>query len=377
MRHSKFAPLVVCLGLILTACAGPDEDPSLGSAESTLTDGERQSEEQNLMRELDETALPLSPGEYRWYPQISPSGPVVILVSIPDQLAKVYRNGIRIGISTVSTGKTGHETPTGVFHILEKDRTHVSNLFPGAAMPNMQRLTWTGIALHAGKLPGFPASHGCVRMPEPFSALLFEVTDDGGTVVIADEISAPTVIAHSGLVLPTATLQGLEQGESAGEREAEVVWNPEVAPEGPVGIVVSGADQRAHIYRGGVLIGQVPLQIEDPERPLPAGVSTVLAGTSDEPNPFAPDVPMPLWMAVALPTGATHESYHTEIVGRIRADPEIGNQLFSLLHPGASLVVTNLPLSAESTTDRDFVIATSDLPEAAEQSAQGAETSAD
>ena len=148
-------------------------------------------------------------------------------------------------------------------------------------------------------------------------------------------------------------------------------WNPELSPEGPVGIVVSGAEQRAHIYRNGVLIGQVPLAITDPERPLPAGVSIVLEGFSDEPNPFAPDLPMPLWMAVALPTGATHADYHTELVGRIRANPKIGHDLFSLLQPGDSLVITNLPLSSESTTDRDFVIASSQVPEGTEEAGSG------
>ena len=323
--------------------------------------------EKNLQRELDETVNPLEPGEFRWYPEISPSGPVVILVSIPDQLAKVYRNGIRIGISTVSTGKPGHETPTGVFHILEKDKDHVSNLFKGAAMPNMQRLTWTGIALHAGNLPGYPASHGCIRMPLDFSALIFDITDKGGTVVVADDLSAPQTVAHAGLVLPSAEVAAMEAEQPAEAATADIVWNPDAVTEGPIGIVVSSADERAHIYRNGVLIGNVPIAISDPERPLPAGVSIVLEGFSDEPNPFAPDLPMPLWMAVALPTGTAHADYHSEIVGRIRANPMIGTQVFSMLQPGDSLVVTNLPLSVETTTTRDFVIASSDLPEGIEE----------
>ncbi len=368
MQRSRIA-IVFVLATLIVACAPPVEETVEVATEELSP---HQVEELNLQRQLDETAVPLDPGEYRWYPEISPSGPVVILVSIPDQLAKVYRNGVRIGISTVSTGKPGHETPTGVFHILEKDEDHVSNLFKGAAMPNMQRLTWTGIALHAGKLPGYPASHGCVRMPLDFSAKLFEVTEGGGTVVIADDLSAPRVIAHAGLVLPAGEVAALEAEQTPAAMEAEVLWTPEVAPEGPVAIVVSGADGRAHIYRNGTLIGDVPLEIDGAERALPAGVSIVLEGSSEEPNPFAPERPMPLWMAVSMSSGMSHADYHDELVGRIRVDPAIGTEVFSMLHPGASLVVTNLPLSADSTSGRDFVIASSQVPEEAEADAEDA-----
>src|ERR1700704_177309 len=112
----------------------------------------------------------LKPGDYIWHPEVSPAGPVVVLVSLPDQVMFVYRNGVRIGRSTVSTGKQGKRTPTGVFTVLQKKVTHESSIYKGAKMPNMQRLTWSGIAMHAGQLPGYPASHGCVRLPEEFAA---------------------------------------------------------------------------------------------------------------------------------------------------------------------------------------------------------------
>ncbi len=108
----------------------------------------------------------LKPGEYAWHPEFSPKGPVVLIVSLPEQLAYVYRNGVIIGASTVSTGKKGHETPTGVFTILQKHEDHYSSLYNDAPMPYMQRLTWSGVALHAGRLPGYPASHGRAR-PQP------------------------------------------------------------------------------------------------------------------------------------------------------------------------------------------------------------------
>ena len=115
---------------------------------------------------------PLKLGEYWWKPGLSPRGPVAVLVSLPQQTMYVYRNGILIGRSSVSSGSKGNSTPPGVFNILEKKKTHYSKKYNNAPMPNMQRLTWTGIAMHSGQLPGYPASHGCVRLPYDFSALL-------------------------------------------------------------------------------------------------------------------------------------------------------------------------------------------------------------
>src|SRR5205814_6624636 len=119
-------------------------------------------------------------------PEISPQGPLMILISIPEQTMHVYRNGVLIGRSTVSTGSKGHETPGGVFSILQKSKEYYSKKYDNAPMPNMQRLTWTGIAMHSGQLPGYAASHGCVRLPYDFSQLLFATTSSGGTVVIGD-----------------------------------------------------------------------------------------------------------------------------------------------------------------------------------------------
>jgi lipoprotein-anchoring transpeptidase ErfK/SrfK len=92
-----------------------------------------------------------------------------------------------IGVSTVSTGKPGHDTPTGTFNILEKQLKHRSTLYNDAPMPFMQRLTWDGVALHAGNIPGYPASHGCIRLPAAFAELLFNATRLGVSVTITDE----------------------------------------------------------------------------------------------------------------------------------------------------------------------------------------------
>ncbi len=115
----------------------------------------------------------------------------MIIVSLPEQTMYVYRNGVRIGQSSVSTGTKGHPTPTGMFTILQRKVRHESNIYKGAKMPHMQRLTWTGIAMHAGHLPGYPASHGCVRLPVDFAEKLYSVTENGTSVVITDDKFAP------------------------------------------------------------------------------------------------------------------------------------------------------------------------------------------
>jgi hypothetical protein len=133
----------------------------------------------------------LKPGEYFWQPHLAPAGDVDMVVSIPLQRAFVYRGRVLIGVTTVSTGKPGHTTPVGSFGVLQKRRQHRSNLYNNAPMPFMQRLTWDGIALHAGEIPGRPASHGCVRLPLAFAKLLFEATRVGASVHIVDHAPAP------------------------------------------------------------------------------------------------------------------------------------------------------------------------------------------
>jgi lipoprotein-anchoring transpeptidase ErfK/SrfK len=121
-------------------------------------------------------AADLAPGAYVWRPELAPSGAVEVVVSIPQQRAYIYRANTLIGVTTVSTGMAGHRTPTGRYPIMEKRRTHFSNLYNNAPMPFMQRLTMGGIALHAGQIPGYPASHGCVRLPLEMARNIFGVT---------------------------------------------------------------------------------------------------------------------------------------------------------------------------------------------------------
>jgi hypothetical protein len=126
----------------------------------------------------------LSPGEFIWRPEIEPHGPLSVVISLPTQRASVYRRGVRIGGSTVSTGKKGYETPAGVYTVVQKERMHHSNKYDNAPMPYMQRLTWTGLAMHSGHVRAHPSSHGCIRMPPAFSQALFHEPSMGMRVVI-------------------------------------------------------------------------------------------------------------------------------------------------------------------------------------------------
>ena len=191
---------------------------------------------------------------------------MVLVVSLPQQIAYVYRNGVLIGATTVSTGKKGKETPTGVFTILQKNVDHYSNIYNSAPMPYMQRLTWSGIALHAGKLPGYPASMGCVRMPYDFAKLLYAESSTGITVVVSDAKSFPTTVANPGLFAPIGT-----KGELAtvpARNGKYFAWQPELATEGPISILVTGADRSIRVFRNGEQIGWSVFTLDDPKRVL-------------------------------------------------------------------------------------------------------------
>jgi lipoprotein-anchoring transpeptidase ErfK/SrfK len=150
-------------------------------------------------------AAALTPGRHIWIGDEAKAGPVTIVVSLGAQRAFVFRGETLIGASTVSSGMPGHETPTGTFTILEKDPNHRSNLYEDAPMPFMQRLTWDGVALHAGKVGAEPASHGCIRLPLSFAKKLFDVTTLGATVVVTEDILSTPEEASAALALDPST----------------------------------------------------------------------------------------------------------------------------------------------------------------------------
>jgi hypothetical protein len=132
--------------------------------------------------------------------------PIMAVVSLRNQRITVYDAKGRILRAPVSSGSKGRETPAGVFSVIQKVKEHYSNLYDDAYMPHMQRITWSGIALHGGRLPGYPASHGCVRMPFGFAARLFDVTRMGLRVIVAPTDVAPVEIAHPGVRRAKAAL---------------------------------------------------------------------------------------------------------------------------------------------------------------------------
>ena len=281
---------------------------------------------------------PLKPGEYWWRPQLSPSGPVMVLVSVPEQMMHVYRNGILIGRSTVSTGSQGHATPGGVFSILEKKTDHASKKYNNAPMPNMQRLTWTGIAMHSGNLPGYPASHGCIRLPYDFSQLLFSITDKGGTVVIGDgKTPVPHLAQSPGLLLAPKDLKP-EMLRALAKNEYD--WAPSRSTTGPVTIVVSAGDRAVYVYRNGNVIGRAALEVTG-HGGLGDQVLTMLDGTTGKLSFLAPGRAARRWISVSNSgRGSNPES----LASRLRMNPEFAHKVYDTLAPGATVIITDKPV---------------------------------
>ena len=296
--------------------------------------------------------LQLLPGEYLWLPELSPRGPVLVLVSLPEQRAYVYRNGVRIGVATVSTGKPGHETPTGLFTILQKKREHYSNLYDDAPMPFMQRLTWDGIALHAGRIPGYPASHGCVRLPYAFSELLFDVTAHGIAVVITDQPGQAPMLAEPGLFrVPEAApavpilATPIASHRLPGPAYAGHEWAPELAPPGVLSVLVSRADRALVVLREGVEIGRAPLGAGEP---LPDGTRAfqLLEGTAAG---ATPELPRRRWVQVLGEPVADPAALARAIV----LAPAFAALVEEALVPGTTVVLTDQPLRTSPLTVLD------------------------
>ncbi|QIB36344.1 L,D-transpeptidase [Ancylobacter pratisalsi] len=289
----------------------------------------------------------LKPGEFTWYPDRAPEGFVAIIVTLPDQRCYVYRNGVRIGVSTCSTGKPGHETPVGVFTILLKDVDHHSSLYNDASMPYTELLTWSGVALHAGGLPGYPTSHGCVHLPLAFSKLLFSVTHYGTPVIIADVHSQPMDVLHPGLVLPSdATKVILDDAPNSPEAKAADAVAPNVATV-PVAMVVSGADRQLIVLKNGEEVLTAPVTVRDPQAPL-GNVVYVLKKVGGE----------VAWTALAFEGNGVQGGKPATAIDRITVAAEANQKLAALLVPGSTMLITDLSAGADTRSQKDFVVLT-------------------
>lgn len=281
---------------------------------------------------------PLKPGEYWWKPQLSPSGPLIVLVSVPEQTMHVYRNGILIGRTTVSTGSKGHATPGGVFTILEKKQEHYSKKYDNAPMPNMQRLTWTGICMHSGNLPGYAASHGCIRMPFDFSQLLFKETTKGGTVVVGDgKVPVPHLASNPGLLLAPKDFTGEMLRPLA---KSDYDWNPQRSTSGPITMLVSAADKAIYVYRNGNPIGRGPVEISG-RGSLGNHVFAMLDGTSHRLSSLVPGRSARKWMSVTSSGGRADAE---AIASRLRMNPEFAGKVYDTLAPGTTVIITDQPV---------------------------------
>jgi hypothetical protein len=291
----------------------------------------------------------LKKGEFLWMGDAVTSGPLIMVVSITEQRAYVYRNGILIGATTVSTGRPGHLTPTGVFTILQKQKEHRSTIYDGAPMPYMERLTWGGVALHAGGLPGYPESHGCIHLPSEFARLLFATTSDGMTVVIGTDATAPEQVAHPGYLSPVSLSKGLPVERIPLNPAEEERWHPEISPSGPVSVVLSQGSHRVVVYRNGVEIGRARLTVTGDE-PLLNHALVLTEGPSNVPDPYVPDPMKFRWLRIGVPghLGEAGTQVDPAALARINIPETFVRQVNSILTPGATLLVTDEALSSQT-----------------------------
>jgi hypothetical protein len=204
-----------------------------------------------------------------------------------------------------------------VFTVLQRHVEHYSSLYNNAPMPYMQRLTWGGVALHGGHLPGYPASHGCIRLPHDFARLLYGVTRLGMTVVVTDNPAVPRVA-------PAESLLGAPSAPTHPDRSAS--WHPELSRSGPVSIVISASDGRMVVLRNGVVIGRASVTVDGPVTRTSAFVMRQAQGSEQS------------WLRIGLPGQAADAP--SDLRGRIHVSDEFRQQVQSVLQPGTTVVVT-------------------------------------
>jgi hypothetical protein len=331
----------------------------------------------------------------------TPKGPLQIVISIADQRISVYDDGALIARSSVSTGVPSHPTPLGVFSVISKQRWHRSNLYSAAPMPYMQRITWSGIALHAGDLPGYPASHGCIRLKKDFAIRLWHLTKRRTRVIIAPEDTGPAEIAHPGLfavkskaasdaaesravVADNAIVTAAVYPPPAPDAEAQDAAKSEDADAAaataprkvvPISVFVSRKLGKLFVRRGSTPLFNTPINIQDPEEPLGTYVFTVMgapdAGAAlrwtvvsiPESSPRAPEEPTKRRksrpkqdMGTILPMSSPDKA--NAALDRLDMPPDVVERISELLTPGSSFIVSDYGISKETGRDTDFIILT-------------------
>src|ERR1700692_4004487 len=326
-------------------------------------------------------------------PEDPPKGPLQIIISIADQRVSLFDNGALIARSSVSTGTQGHPTPLGVFSVISKQRRHRSNIYSAAPMPYMQRITWSGIALHAGVVPGHPASHGCIRLKNGFAIRLWHLTKRGTRVIMARDDVQPVEITNPHLFKPkavsgspefqTATVAGKSISGSlvsnAEPPEATSLQVPGSAPAGgaakkmvPISVFVSRKSSKLFVRQGFSPLFDVPVQLENPQEPLGTHVFTAME--------FQGEGAAIRWTVVSIPEefprmseGATKEreapAKQTALsvpspdkanaaLNRIEIPQDTVERISELLTPASSLIISDNGFSYETGKDTDFIVIT-------------------
>jgi L,D-transpeptidase catalytic domain len=330
--------------------------------------------------------------------QNAPNGPLRIIISIADQRISVYDNDALIARSSVSTGIPRHPTPIGVFSVISKQRWHRSNIYSDAPMPYMQRITWSGIALHAGVLPGHPASHGCIRLKNDFAIRLWHLTKRGTRVIIAHRDVQPVEITNPHLFKPKAasgtpesraatvadnsiTAAAATHGplmSNAESRETTNLQAPSSAPAGiapqkvvPISVFVSRKLSKLFVRQGFTSLFDVPVKIQNPEEPLGTHVFTLMG--------FHKEGETLRWTVVSMPeksppkpserrargkqivettTPVSSPDKANATLDRIEIPEDVVERISELLTPGSSLIVSDYSISGETGKDTDFIVVT-------------------
>ena len=331
--------------------------------------------------------------------QPPPQGPFQIVVDIAKQQVALYGQDGFIVRAGISTGMPGHPTPMGVFTVISKAKWHQSNIYSGAPMPYMQRITWSGIAMHAGPRPGYPASHGCIRLPEDFAIRLFHTTKVGARVIVTREPAAPVEIAHPKLFVPTKpvektlafaaeTTKAVSGADAPGAARPAAATTTDVTsiiamppleqkpasgPPRAISVFVSLKQSRVFVRQGFEALFDLPVTIAEPERPLGTHVFTAMA--------LKDDGKAMRWTAVSIASGYRHRVSHADkrhhgrktaeadeaqpvastaaaALDRITLPGEAIERISALLLPGSSLIVSDNALSDETDADTDFIVLT-------------------
>jgi len=210
----------------------------------------------------------------------------------------------------------------------------------------MNRLTWKGVALHAGNLPGYPASHGCVRLPLKFSEYLFTVTHVGTPVIIADDHSEPAPVTHPGPVLSSLAAQELHTTVAGLQKKSLPPEERHDDMQHAVSLLVSRADRELYVLKDGNIVTKGPIDIVRPNEPFGSHVFVLVTPHQDGRSAN--------WHAIRHGSGSNASA--EDLIGRVQSDPALAKQVANLMHPGLVLVMTDQPLHQSTRSKRDFVV---------------------